>query len=94
MCKDLTLEQFEKAVLVATLEFTQVDVQETTQALEGKIHRTFSDLGMDSLDMVEIIMVVEDELGVYFEDNDLEEFDQKMLAEEAAPFLFKLNLGN
>jgi acyl carrier protein len=49
---------------------------------------------MDSLDMVEVVMVVEDELGIYLDDHKLEHFDQTMLAEEAASFLFKCNLGN
>lgn len=94
MARNLTLDDFKKAVLVATLEYTMISVEETTKALEGKIHRTFSDLGMDSLDMVEVVMVVEDELGIYLDDHKLEHFDQTMLAEEAASFLFKCNLGN
>lgn len=46
--------------------------EEVVNALSGKVHRTVSDLGYDSLDLVEIIMAVEDDLDEYFDDCKLE----------------------
>lgn len=71
--KTLTLEQFKVATKIALLEYSHASTQETTDAFEGKTSDTIETLGMDSLDIVEISMYVEDQLGVGLDDDVLDE---------------------
>lgn len=89
MAHSFTFSDLKLIVQDAFLEYTSVDYNETINALEGKIHRTVSDLGMDSLDILEVIMTVEDELEIYFDDSYLERnnCNPSMLVEGFAEFL-------
>lgn len=84
-------EAVEIATHDAILGYSPAGHQATEDALLGKTHRTLGDLGMDSLDLVEILMQVEDETAVMFDDYDAEaKFTFEILAEEAAKVIYDI----
>ena len=73
-----TLERLTSALKDALLEYRydgDGSYEEVVNALSGKVHRTVADLGYDSLDLVEIIIAIEDDMDEYFEDSKLEGLD-------------------
>ena len=58
---------FEKTAKILA-EYKDIDVSEIS------LDSTFEDLGLDSLDTVEIVMSLEDEFGIEVPDEDAEKF--------------------
>ena len=63
-------------------EFIGGEHETIVKALQGKIHRTVGEFGLDSLDRIEIIMAVEDELGIGIEDSIDGKITESTLVEE------------
>jgi acyl carrier protein len=64
-----TKEQIEQRVIDALVEFGEDREKVTLQA-------RFEDLDVDSLDLVELAQIVEDEYGVELSDADLDKLDR------------------
>jgi acyl carrier protein len=64
-----TKEQIEQRVIDALVEFGEDREKVTPQA-------RFEDLDVDSLDLVELAQIVEDEYGVELSDADLDKLDR------------------
>ena len=67
--KSATKEQIEERVIEALVEFGEE--RDEHQALDAK----FEDLDVDSLDLVELAQIIEDEYGVEVQDSDLDKIE-------------------
>jgi acyl carrier protein len=72
---------------VSDYHVSEVTEQDIHNALTGQTHRTISDLGLDSLDVIEIVMTIEDTFKVYFDDSIEEGLGDDALL-ETLPVLF------
>ena len=45
-----------------------------TRYTDSILHKTWAELGVDSMTFVEIVMDIEDEFSIYFEDREMNEF--------------------
>ncbi|HEY8001623.1 MAG: acyl carrier protein [Vicinamibacteria bacterium] len=66
--KNATKEQIEQRVIEALVEFGE---ERENVSLEAK----FADLDVDSLDLVELAQIVEDEYGIEVKDSDLDQIE-------------------
>jgi acyl carrier protein len=66
--KGATKEQIEERVIEALVEFG-----EERDALKGSTK--FADLDVDSLDLVELAQIIEDEYGIEVQDSDLDKIE-------------------
>lgn len=72
-----------------TFEIVQKMIVERFGVQEEKVTEkmTFDDLGVDSLDVVELVMELEDRFGVQFEDEKIEELNS---IEDAVQYIDQL----
>lgn len=72
-----------------TFEIVQKMIVERFGVQEEKVTEkmTFDDLGVDSLDVVELVMELEDRFGVQFEDEKIEELNS---IEDAVQYIEQL----
>jgi acyl carrier protein len=89
------MASIEQIQAVLARELYDIEGQKAVDALNGITHQNSYDVGLDSLDLVELGMAVEDEFSIYLDDSYLDDHLTGDTLLEAIPnVIFNAQRGN